>query len=220
MGAPGTGDARPEDLAITTHGAKLDSTMAHAHEHEHPKAAPAELDYIRQFVNTLDLETLEDKIAEPDGAAAWFTDRGLLTEGEDLTAADVRQAQAMREALRKLLLAHNGAPLDAAAVDAVNNAAKSSELVVRFDEHGHAELAPVRPGIDGALGRLIAIVNRAMSEGNWERLKACPEDKCEWAFYDWSKNRSATWCDMATCGNRAKARAYRRRRQRGSATTA
>jgi predicted RNA-binding Zn ribbon-like protein len=194
--------------------------MAHEHEHDHPKAAPAELDHIRQFVNTLELDSLEDKIAEPDSAAAWFTSRGLLAEAETLNPADVRQAQEMREALRKLLLAHNGAPLDAEAVDAVNNAAKSAELVVRFDEHGHAELVPVRPGIDGALGRLVAIVYRSISEGTWERLKACPEDSCEWAFYDWSKNRSATWCDMATCGNRAKARAYRQRRQRGSATTA
>jgi predicted RNA-binding Zn ribbon-like protein len=194
--------------------------MAHDHEHEHPKAAPDELDHIRQFVNTLDLESLEDKLAEPDAAAAWLTGRGLLGEGEPLTPADVRQAQSMREALRKLLLAHNGAPLDSAAVDTVNNAAKSAELVVQFDEHGEAALVPVRPGIDGALGRLIAIAYRAMSEGTWERLKACPEDRCEWAFYDWSKNRSATWCDMATCGNRAKARAYRERRQRGSAATA
>ena len=194
--------------------------MTHDHEHEHPKAAPDELDHIRQFVNTLDLDSLEDKIAEPRAAAAWFTSRGLLPETETLTAADVSQAQEMREALRKLLLAHNGAPLDDAAAGAVNNAAKSADLVVRFDEHGEAELVPVRPGIDGALGRLIAIVYRSMSEGTWERLKACPEDSCEWAFYDWSKNRSATWCDMATCGNRAKARAYRQRRQRGGATTA
>jgi predicted RNA-binding Zn ribbon-like protein len=194
--------------------------MAHEHEHEHPKAAPAELDHIRQFVNTLDLESLEDELAEPDTAAAWLTSRELLAEGEALTPADIRQAQEMREALRKLLLAHNGAPLDAAAVDAVNNAAKSAELVVRVGEHGEAELVPVRPGIDGALGRLIAIVYRSMSDGTWERLKACPEDRCEWAFYDWSKNRSATWCDMSTCGNRAKARAYRQRRQRGSTTTA
>jgi predicted RNA-binding Zn ribbon-like protein len=192
----------------------------HEHDHEHPKAAPDELDHIRQFVNTLDLESLEDKLAEPDAAAAWLTGRGLLGEGESLTPADVRQAHSMREALRKLLLAHNGAPLDNAAVDTVNNAAKSAELVVQFDEHGEAALVPVRPGIDGALGRLIAIAYRAMSEGTWERLKACPEDRCEWAFYDWSKNRSATWCDMATCGNRAKARAYRERRQRGSAATA
>jgi predicted RNA-binding Zn ribbon-like protein len=211
---------RIPDLAITGNGSKLDSSMTHDHEHEHPKAAPDELDHIRQFVNTYDLESLEDKIAEPGAAAAWFTSRGLLPDGEPLTVADVRQAQAMREALRKLLLAHNGAPLDAAAVDAVNNAAKSADLVVRFDEGGEAELAPVRPGIDGALGRLIAIVYRAMSQGTWERLKACPEDKCEWAFYDWSKNHSATWCDMATCGNRAKARAYRQRRQRASATPA
>ena len=194
--------------------------MSHDHEHQHPKAAPAELDHIRQFVNTLDLDSLEDKIAEPDSAAAWFTGRGLLAETESLNPTDVRQAHEMREALRKLLLAHNGAPLDSAAVDAVNNAAKSAELVVRFDEHGHAELMPVRPGIDGALGRLVAIVYRSMSEGTWERLKACPEDRCEWAFYDWSKNRSATWCDMSTCGNRAKARAYRQRRQRGGAATA
>jgi predicted RNA-binding Zn ribbon-like protein len=207
-------------LAITSHGAKLDTEMAHGHEHEHPKAAPEELDHIRQFVNTLDLESLEDDLAEPDAAAAWFASRGLLPRKESLSATDVRQAQEMREAIRKLLLAHNGAALDGAAVDAVNNAAKSAELVVRFDEHGHAELAPVRPGIDGALGRLIAIVYRSMSEGTWERLKACPEDRCEWAFYDWSKNRSATWCDMATCGNRAKARAYRQRRQRGSASPA
>src|SRR3954470_10507185 len=191
--------------------------MTHQHEHDHPKAAPDELDHTRQFVNTLDLESLEDEIAEPHAAAAWFTGRGLLPGAETLGAADVRQAQEMREALRKLLLAHNGAPLDAAAVDAVNNAAKSAELVVRVGDDGHAALVPVRPGIDGALGRLIAIAYRAMSEGTWERLKACPEDKCEWAFYDWSKNRSATWCDMSTCGNRAKARAYRQRRQRGSA---
>jgi predicted RNA-binding Zn ribbon-like protein len=191
-----------------------------AHDHEHPKAAPAELDHIRQFVNTFDLESLEDQIAEPEQAAAWLAERGLLPDGDALTQADVTQAQSMREALRKLLLAHNGAPLDQAAVDAVNNAAKSADLVVRFDDDGNAALTPVRPGIDAALGRLIAIAYRAMADGTWERLKACPEDRCEWAFYDWSKNRSATWCDMAVCGNRVKARAYRERRQRGSATTA
>jgi predicted RNA-binding Zn ribbon-like protein len=125
----------------------------------------------------------------------------------------------MREALRKLLLAHNGEPLDPAAVDAVNAAAKSAELVVRFDEHGHAALVPVRAGIDAALGRLIAIVYAAMADGTWERLKACREDTCEWAFYDWSKNRSGAWCDMAVCGNRAKARAHRQRRSRGAAVS-
>jgi predicted RNA-binding Zn ribbon-like protein len=60
-----------------------------------------------------------------------------------------------------------------------------------------------------------------MSEGTWSRLKACLADTCQWAFYDQSKNRSAHWCSMAVCGNRAKARAYRNRHaKRGKRTPA
>ena len=46
----------------------------------------------------------------------------------------------------------------------------------------------------------------------WERLKACPQ--CGWSFYDYSRNRSATWCSMSLCGNRLKTRAYRRRSEK------
>jgi predicted RNA-binding Zn ribbon-like protein len=42
-------------------------------------------------------------------------------------------------------------------------------------------------------------------------MKACRQ--CEYAFYDRSKNRSATWCAMSICGNRTKNRAYYRRRR-------
>jgi predicted RNA-binding Zn ribbon-like protein len=48
-----------------------------------------------------------------------------------------------------------------------------------------------------------------MLDGTWERLKACRN--CYWSFYDYSPNRSATWCSMQICGNRQKTRAYRRR---------
>jgi predicted RNA-binding Zn ribbon-like protein len=188
-------------------------------EHQHPKAAPGELDHVRQFVNTLDLETREEQLADPDGLVAWLAERGLVPAGDEpFTAADVLQAQSLRESLRKLLLANNGAPLDAAAIDALNAASKSAELVVRLDADGAGRLSPVRPGIDGALGRLLAIVFRSMAEGTWQRLKACPDHDCEWAFYDWSKNRSGTWCDMRVCGNRAKARAFRERREQGDAS--
>jgi len=49
--------------------------------------------------------------------------------------------------------------------------------------------------------------------GRWERLKACPREECEWAFYDKSKNRSGRWCSMEACGNIEKARAFRERRR-------
>jgi predicted RNA-binding Zn ribbon-like protein len=48
-----------------------------------------------------------------------------------------------------------------------------------------------------------------MLDGSWSRLKACRQ--CGWAFYDYSRNRSGSWCSMQLCGNRTKTRAYRRR---------
>jgi predicted RNA-binding Zn ribbon-like protein len=50
-----------------------------------------------------------------------------------------------------------------------------------------------------------------MLDGTWVRLKACRN--CHWSFYDYSPNRSATWCSMQLCGNRTKTRAYRSRRR-------
>jgi predicted RNA-binding Zn ribbon-like protein len=179
-----------------------------------PRAAPGELDHVRRFVNTRDLERLTDEIGDPEALRDWLAERGLIDERAELTDADVRQAHTVREALRKLLLANNGDPIDPAAVDALNAAAKGAELQLRVGPDGSAVLAPVRTGIDAAIGRLLAIVHTAMADGTWPRLKACAlHDTCEWAFYDWSKNRSGTWCDMKVCGNRSKARAYRERKR-------
>jgi predicted RNA-binding Zn ribbon-like protein len=63
------------------------------------------------------------------------------------------------------------------------------------------------------VGRPMAIVAAAVEHGRWERLKACPREECEWAFYDKSKNRSGRWCTMESCGNIEKAKAFRERRR-------
>jgi predicted RNA-binding Zn ribbon-like protein len=181
------------------------------------KTAPGELDHIQALVNTLDIEDDDESIGDPQALSAWLAERGLTSGTEQLTERDVRRAHDVREALRKLLLANNGGPLDPGAVEALNAVAGSAELAVRFGAGGEGQLAPIRPGFEGALGRLLAIVFRSMADGSWSRLKACAEHSCEWAFYDWSKNRSGTWCNMRVCGNRAKARTYRERRQHGSA---
>jgi predicted RNA-binding Zn ribbon-like protein len=76
---------------------------------------------------------------------------------------------------------------------------------------GVVRLEAETTGVDGALGRLLVIVYRAMETGTWSRLKACRNDTCRWAFYDHSKNRSGHWCTMSVCGNRTKARQYRQR---------
>ena len=78
-----------------------------------------------------------------------------------------------------------------------------------------ATLVPESPGVSAALGRILITVVRAMDEGSWGRLKACPNDACRWAFYNHSKNRSGKWCTMEVCGNRMKARTFRQRQASG-----
>jgi predicted RNA-binding Zn ribbon-like protein len=49
------------------------------------------------------------------------------------------------------------------------------------------------------------------------RVRECASDTCAWLFLDRSKNASRRWCDMAVCGNRAKARRHRGRLRGGRA---
>jgi predicted RNA-binding Zn ribbon-like protein len=181
----------------------------------HKRAAPGGLELIRGFLNTLDIDDGIEALDSPEALAAWLAEHELLDPRARLDRADLERAVEVREALRKLLLANNGAPLDPGALETLNRVGDSAAMVVRFDGGGGSELAPVRAGIDGALARMLGIVARAMAEGTWSRLKACPDPTCHWAFYDYSKNRSGHWCSMAVCGNRNKARAYRERQRRG-----
>jgi predicted RNA-binding Zn ribbon-like protein len=47
---------------------------------------------------------------------------------------------------------------------------------------------------------------RLVSRDESKRIKIC--QFCGWLFYDGSKSQSRIWCDMAVCGNRAKARRH------------
>jgi predicted RNA-binding Zn ribbon-like protein len=173
--------------------------------------APGELDLVRAFVNTWDAEDGSEALGSPPELAAWLAEHGLLEPGERATAADHRHAVELREALRALLLANAGIEVEPAAASVADEAARRARLGVRFDPDGRVRTAPQAPGVDGALGRLLAIVAAAQEEGTWTRLKACLADDCRWAYYDRSRNRSAVWCDMQVCGNRQKVRSFRER---------
>jgi predicted RNA-binding Zn ribbon-like protein len=182
--------------------------------------APGRLELVRGFVNTLDREEGRETLTDPDALRGWLTEAGLADTALSVRPADLRRAIAVREALRAVLLAHNGAAVvddgSAATVDAaatLDAAAKRAHVRLHFDAACGPWLEPDAGGVDGALGRLLAIAHAAMAEGTWSRLKACREDSCEWAFYDATRNHSRTWCNMQVCGNRAKARAYRHRQQ-------
>ena len=179
----------------------------------HPDSAPHRLDLVIDFVNTLELDTGEEALQDPAGVSAWLADRGLLERGERLRGEHLERGLELREALRRTMLANNGGPEDETATALLEAAARRGELSVHFRD-GSSLLEPCADGPDGALAALLAPVAEAMSDGTWARVKACRAEDCHWAFYDFSRNRSGTWCEMAVCGNREKVRAYRARAPR------
>ena len=65
--------------------------------------------------------------------------------------------------------------------------------------------------LDGLLGPLVESAADLLTSPNLARVRECEADNCGWLFIDRSRNRSRRWCDMAVCGNRAKARRYQAR---------
>lgn len=179
--------------------------------------APGELSLVQAFLNSyydLELDHGAELLTDPASLAGWLRGRGLIDGPAALRPADYRRALVVRERLRDLARANHGAPPAAAALGALNEAASGASVVVRFSASGPRFTASPSAGIDGALGRLLAIAATAMIDGSWDRLKVCPGEHCGWTFYDHSRNRTGRWCSMSVCGGRAKARAHYHRRGR------
>ena len=175
--------------------------------------APGELELVRQFVNTEDVEAAEDDLQTPAELAAWLVARGLLPAGRRLDERDLATARALRDALRDVLATNAGHGDAAAARRRLDSFAARFHMRMRLN--GGARLEPsAEKGMAPAISGLLATIYDAMQVGTWERLKVCRNDECQWAFYDHSRNHSGAWCTMAICGNRMKGRAFRTRRAR------
>lgn len=175
--------------------------------------APGALALVQQFINTRDIEAATDALDSPERLARWLAANALMPADVPADDDGVGRARALRESLRALIETNHAPQPTADAVAGFNKQAGCLMLLLQADVSGRLTLAPATGGVDGALARLIAIVAEAVFDHTWERLKVCPADTCRWVFYDHSKNRSGAWCSMAICGNRAKVRAYQRRRR-------
>jgi predicted RNA-binding Zn ribbon-like protein len=176
------------------------------------------------FLNTLELENgaLVERLTSLQDAADWLAAHGVIRErgmlgpsrdAQDASAALARLV-ATRTALRDVAhaVAHDEAP-KRAAIDAVNRALESRErieLVASVDgvRLGHSH---VGDPIDDVLARIAEPIVREIGSGHEDRFRICASDTCRWLFYDESRSGQRRWCDMATCGNRAKARRHRDR---------
>jgi len=179
-----------------------------------PKPAPGPLALVQDFINTRNYFHGGDLLEAAEEATARLIELGLLEEDEQIGEKERRRLVAFREGLRGLLVAHNGVAGAGPDAATLNDLVASATLGVRFGPDGRPALEPAAEDgqADDVMARLLAVAVRAEVEGRWGRLKACRNEGCRWAFYDASKNRSGSWCNMQVCGARHKMRAYRRRK--------
>lgn len=174
------------------------------------ETARGELGLVQAFVNTLDMVPRNEELMDPNTLKAWLVARDLMDHSQPVEDADLKHALAVREAMRAVIGGNSGYRIYPVELATLNEAASASKLRMRFGPEGKARLEPEVSGAVGAMGRLVVTFYSAMQDQGWGRLKLCGSDECRWAFYDRSKNHSSRWCTMASCGNREKARRFRK----------
>jgi predicted RNA-binding Zn ribbon-like protein len=180
------------------------------------KPAPDPLLLLQSFINTTEADRGTDLLREMAPASAWLHEAGLLAPDAALSHDDLVRSRELREAVRSLLESNSGDGhpgdeqldlLRSLALSAGVRLEIGADLAVRLRSEGQDPISSIA-------ATLLLIVRDAQHDGTWERLKACSNPECRWAYYDRSHSRKGRWCDMAACGNRVKNRALRARRRR------
>jgi len=145
--------------------------------------------------------------------------RLLMASGHDApeSAEEVRgQAVALRELLYAVFSAvADGREPSPSDLNRFNKALSEVLVHLRVDRTSEGAFAWAWDELSGALDRMLWPLLRAAAtllvSDQIGRVQACAADDCGWLFLDMSRNRSRRWCDMADCGNRAKARRFKER---------
>src|SRR5687768_12718171 len=116
--------------------------------------APGDLERVRRFVNTRDVEEGTDELDGPESLLGWFSDTGLLDDEAIADEEDLKRALALREGIRSLLLANNGEGIEQADLRELNRVAESVCLRVRFAGCGGLTHGSYSYGVFDALGSL------------------------------------------------------------------
>lgn len=156
-------------------------------------------------------EREQDHLATATDILAWSRATGVIGSDFALSASErknlVEQIHALREAIDNAgsAIVHGAEPPQSA-LDIIRN--------IAADALRNASLSGIPTGLHfTGTTRITGAVAWAaldlLRSDELSRLKQCPPEDCRWLFIDRTKNRSRRWCEMATCGNRAKKQANR-----------
>jgi predicted RNA-binding Zn ribbon-like protein len=180
------------------------------------------------FVNTDGGAHTIDNVADFDSLVAWLEKaialeaeraqmmrRRALQQPSGATAALI-DARRVRTALRGLAERGSVAPqvrLDALAEinRVLGRSAGTRRLELRTDGTFARSFVPVGDAFAGLMIPIVESAADALILGELSRVRRCADPRCARVFFDGTKNAARRWCDMATCGNRAKAARHRAR---------
>lgn len=131
-------------------------------------------------------------------------------------AAALVEARRMRAALRAL--AERGANSERVRWDAlgeINRVLGRSAGTRRLESRANGSFArafvPVGDAFATLIIPLVESATDSLIAGELPRIRRCSDPRCSRVFFDATRNSRRRWCDMATCGNRAKAARFRDR---------
>ena len=131
-------------------------------------------------------------------------------------AAALVDARRVRASLRAL--AERGHTTEKTRVDTLSEinrvlgrSAGTRRLEPKDDGTFARSFVPVGDAFAGLMIPVVESAADALVIGELARIRRCADSRCPRVFYDGTKNGRRRWCDMATCGNRAKAARHRTR---------
>jgi predicted RNA-binding Zn ribbon-like protein len=140
-------------------------------------------------------------------------------------AAALVEARRTRAALRAL--AERGLNSEKARQDAlaeINRVLGRSAGTRRVEPRADGSFARSFVPVGDAFAALIIPVVESAADsligGDLGRVRRCGDARCSRVFLDHTRNGRRRWCEMATCGNRAKAARFRARHTDGRAASA
>ncbi len=98
------------------------------------------------------------------------------------------------------------------------------------DAQAHVRIVPKAGGftwdwignaneLDYMLWPVVRSAADLLTSDELDDVRVCASETCNWLFMDTSKNHSRRWCDMKSCGNRAKARRFYGRKKSSSSVS-
>lgn len=170
------------------------------------------VDLLRDF--DLLVEFLEEVGSLDAERAAGMHRRGLQQPAG--AAAALVDARRVRAALRAL--AERGALSEKARWDALTEinrvlgrSAGTRRVEPRADGSFARSFVPVGDAFAGLIIPIVESAADSLITGELGRVRRCGDNRCTRVFLDSTRNGRRRWCEMATCGNRAKAARFRAR---------